>query len=97
MRKCDVVVDLLYSGRNIFAVEDEMLQLNDMFKLLMSLHSEYDALLSEEEHVENDDWFDLVYEEVFAFKRKINLWLKNFEKDQRSCARSEKSQMLNST
>ena len=67
------------------------MQLNEMFKLLMSQHREYGAMLSEEEQMENNDWFDLVDEEVFAFKRKINLWLKNVEEDQRSCARSERS------
>ena len=57
----------------------------------MSLHKEYGAMLSEEEQVENDNWFDLVDEEVFAFQRKINFWLKKFKKDQRSYARSEES------
>ena len=46
-------------------------------------------MLNEEEQMENGDWFDLVDEEIFAFKRKINFWLKNV--DQRSCARSERS------
>ena len=68
-----------------------MWKLNDIFKLLMSLHREYSAMLSEEEQMENDDWFDFVEEEVFAFKRKINLWLKNVEEDQKLCARSERS------
>ena len=68
-----------------------MSKLNDIFKLLMSLHREYSAMLSEEEQMENDDWFDFVEEEVFAFKRKINLWLKNVEEDQKLCARSERS------
>ena len=79
-----MVEDLLYSSRNMIAVKEEMLQLNDMFKLLMSLHMEYGAIVSEEDQMENDEWFDLVDEEVFAFKRKINLWLKNVEEDQRS-------------
>ena len=72
-----------------------MSQLNDMFKLLMSLHREYGAMLSEEEQMENEDWFDLVDEEFFAFKRKIKLWLKNVEEDQRSCPRSERAHSKN--
>ena len=82
--------DLLHSSRNMIAIEEEMLQLN-MFKLLMSMHREYSVTLSKEQQMENKDWFDLNDEEVFAFKRKINLWLKNVEKDQRSCTRSERS------
>ena len=42
-------------------------------------------MLSEEEQTENDDWFHLFDEEVFVFKRKVNLWLKNVEQKQRSC------------
>ena len=76
---------------NMIPVEEEMLQLNNMFKLLISLLREYSVTLSEKQQMENDDWFDLSDEEVFAFKKKINLWLKNVEEDQRSCARSERS------
>ena len=47
LRKCGLVEDLLYSSRNMIAVKEEMLQLNVMFKLLMSLHREYSAMLSE--------------------------------------------------
>ena len=90
LRKCGVVEDLLYSSRNMIAIK-EMSQLNDLFKLLMSLHREYGAILSKEKQMENDDSFDLTDEEVFAFKRKINLWLKKFKEDQRLCARSEGS------
>ena len=63
----------------------------NMYKLLMSLHREYGVMLREEEEMENNDWFDFFDEEVFTFKRKINLWLKNVEEDQRLCARSERS------
>ena len=57
----------------------------------MSLHRENGVMLREEEEMENNDWFDFFDEEVFTFKRKINLWLKNVEEDQRLCARSERS------
>ena len=81
----------------MLAVEEEMVQFNDMFKLLMSLHTEYGAMSSEEEQVESDEWFDLVDEKVFAFKRKINLWLNNVEEDQRSCAGSERTHFKGSS
>ena len=89
LRKCCMVEDLLYS--NMIAIEEEMSQHNDMFKVLMSLHREYGVMLSKEEQIENDDWFDHGDEELFAFKRKINLWLKNIKEDQRPYARSERS------
>ena len=87
-----MVEDLLSSGRNMITVKEEISQPNDMFKLFIPLHREHGAMLSEEEQMENDNWFDLVDEEVFAFKRKTNLWVKkNLEEDQRSCVKSERS------
>ena len=90
LRKCGVANDLLYSSRNMIAAEEPMSQFNDMFKLLMSLYREYGAMISEQKKMENGDWFNLADEEVFAFKRKINLWLENADEDQRSCTISER-------
>ena len=99
LRRYSMVEDFLCSSRNIITVKEKMLQLNDMFRLLMSLLRNslnaqvilLSAMLSEEEQMENDDWFHLFDEEVFVFKRKVNLWLKNVEQKQRSCISSERS------
>ena len=47
LRKCDVFEDLLYSNRNMIAVEEEMSQFNHMVKPLMPLHREYGAMWGE--------------------------------------------------
>ena len=39
-RKCNAVEDLLYSSRKKAAAEEEMFQINDLTKLLVSLHDE---------------------------------------------------------
>ena len=57
-RSLSVVQDLIYSCRKMIAVEEEMLQLNGIFKLLMTLHREYGVSLSDEQQMENDNWFD---------------------------------------
>ena len=44
-RKFNAVKDLFYSSKNKVAVEEEMLQINDLTKLLMLLHAEYNDLL----------------------------------------------------
>ena len=54
IRKCAAIEDLFYSSRNITAVQEEMCQLNDQLKLLMSLHEEFHAML-EEEKIESDE------------------------------------------
>ena len=54
-RKCNAVEDLLYSSKDKVAVEEEMLQISDLTKLLMSLHDECNELL-EEDRTESDEW-----------------------------------------
>ena len=54
----------------MIVAEEELSKLNDIFKLLMSLHREYGAMLSEEEQMENGDWFDLVDEEYLLSREK---------------------------
>ena len=50
----------------MIVVEKEMSWLNDIFKLLISPHGEYVAILSEEEQMENDNWFDLADEDLLS-------------------------------
>ena len=90
-RKCNAVEDLLYSSKNKVAVEEEMLQINDLTKLLMSLHDECNELLGEEDRAESNEWLDMVDEQIFTFKRKIHRWLKCAEEEQQRYAMSEKS------
>ena len=89
-RKCNAVEDLLYSSKNKVAVE-VTLQINDLTKLLMSLHDECNELLGEEDRAESNEWLDMVDEQIFTFKRKINRWLKCTEEEQQRYAMSEKS------
>ena len=67
-RKCNDVEDLFYSSNNKVAVE-KMLQINDMTKLLMSLHDECDEPLGEQDQAESDKWLDMVDEQILTFKR----------------------------
>ena len=57
-RKNSLIVDLLFPTRNLVAVEEELAQFNDLFKMLLSMHEEYNALLEDEERAVEDDWFD---------------------------------------
>ena len=57
-RKNSLIVDLLFPTRNLVAVEEELAQFNDLFKMLLSMHEEYNAFLEDEERAVEDDWFD---------------------------------------
>ena len=47
IRKYATIEDLLFSTRNLVAVQ-EMGQFNDLFKMLLSAHEKYNALLEDE-------------------------------------------------
>ena len=78
----------MYSSKNQVAVEEEMAQLNFVFKELQQVHQEYQSLLSEVEKVDDEDWFEEVDERVFAFKHKVHHWLKQVELEHENGSRS---------
>ena len=45
IRKYSIIEDLLFSRKNIIAVEEEMKQFNDLIKILLDAHEEYNQLL----------------------------------------------------
>ena len=75
IRKYCTIEDLLFSSKNITAVEEEMKQFNDRFKILLDAHQEYNQLLGDDEKGRDDKWFDDVDTQVCSFKRKVHFWL----------------------
>ena len=71
-RKCSIIEDLLFSNKNRIAVEEELAQFNDLFKMLLSIHEEYSQVLDDDERADEDDWFDDLDNIVCIFKRKIH-------------------------
>ena len=58
IRKYSTIEDLLFSSKNVIAVEEEMKQFNDIFKMLLDAHQKYNQLLGDNERDRDDDWFD---------------------------------------
>ena len=48
IRKYSTIKNLLFSSKNIIAVEQEMKQFNDLSKMLLDAHQEYDQLLGDD-------------------------------------------------
>ena len=48
IRKYSTIKNLLFSSKNIIAVEEEMKQFNDLSKMLLDVHQEYDQLLGDD-------------------------------------------------
>ena len=67
IRKYSTIEDLLFSSKNVIAVEEEMKQFNDLFKMLLDAHQEYNQLLGDDERGRDDDWFDDVDTRVCPF------------------------------
>ena len=57
-------------------MEEEMKQFNDLFKMLLDAHQEYNQLLEDDERGRDDDWFDDVDTQVCSFKIKVHCWLR---------------------
>lgn len=41
MKKCSTIEDIPFSNKNRVAVEEELAQFNNLFKMLLSIHKEY--------------------------------------------------------
>ena len=48
---------LLYSSKNVDVVKEQMLQVDDIFKMVTEVHNEYNVLLPVEQQEQNEDCF----------------------------------------
>ena len=55
IRKYGTIEDFLYSSTNKVAVEKAMNQFNDLLKMLIDIHQDYNQLLDDDEREKNDD------------------------------------------
>ena len=72
------------------AVEEELAQFNDLFKMLLGRYEEYNALLEDEQRAIDDDWFDDFDSRVCDFKRKTLNWVNSVREEQQSSKRRSK-------
>ena len=76
IRRYGTIEDLLCSSANKVAVEEEMNQFNDLLKMLIDVHQDYNQLLDGDEREKDDDWFDEIVTQACSFKRKVHCWLR---------------------
>ena len=67
IRKYSTIEDLLFSSRNAVIVEE---QFNDLFKMVLSVHKEWNGLVQDEERQEDDEQFDELMLKHFDSKEK---------------------------
>ena len=91
MRKCSIIEDLFFSNKNRIAVKKELAQLNDLFKMLLSIHGEYSQALDDDKRADEDDWFDDLDNTVCTCKGKIHSWLRSTETERKSSKGSSRS------
>ena len=73
-KKPTIMNETLLCKGNIVAIREELVQLDDLFKITEDTQEEMVAL---DEAIYNDDqWFYELYEETFATKHKAYGWLK---------------------
>ena len=81
IRKSSIVDSLLYSSRNVEAVREQMLQIDDMFKQKMEVHKEHNSLLPLEVQEDDEKWFDNIDTDMLVFKQKIHNWIKEVKQE----------------
>ena len=73
-----------------------MLQIDDVFKILIEVHREYNSLLPLEMQEQDEDWFDDIDEKMMSFKNKIHNWIKDAEHEKKKEQLSSKSRSVTS-
>ena len=73
------MLNMLYLFINGSAVAKEMQQFNDMLKLLTAVNDEYQHLLTEDDFLADNQWFEGQDKKIFSFKHKVVKWLKEAE------------------
>ena len=100
LRKSSEIDGFMYSYQNSITVKQVLAQPNDMFKMLVDIHEEFEQI---DKEYTNDIWFDKIDQEMFSFKHKVHNWLKEEEKEHkrshssRSSTRSNTSKPKSST
>ena len=94
IRKSNAVNDLLYSLKNVEVVREQMLQVDDLFKMVTEVHKEYNALLPVEQQDKDEDWLEEIDASMLQFKQKIHGWIRNVERE-RDAAMEAKSKRSN--
>ena len=69
IRKSSVVDNLVYSFQKDITVEEELQQLNNMFKMLVEIHEELDKI---DVQYTDELWFEDIDQKLFSFMRKID-------------------------
>ena len=69
IRKSSVVDDLAYSFQKGITVEEELQQLNNVFKMLVDIHEELDSI--DDQYID-ELWFEDIDQKLFSFMRKIH-------------------------
>ena len=57
----------MYSAKNYVTVEEELAQIDYIFKQLLLVYQEYHSPLEDDEKLADEEWFEEVDERVFTF------------------------------
>ena len=84
IKKLSALDELWYLSRNVEAVREQMIQIDNKFKMLMEVHKEYNSLLPLKMQEEHEEWFGDVDEDMLSFKNKIHNWIRDAELEAKS-------------
>ena len=62
-------------------VRKQMLQVDDLFKIVTEVYKEYNALLPVEQQDKDEDCFDEIDDSMLQSKQKIHGWIRDVERE----------------
>ena len=68
-----------------------MQQLDEVFKMIFEVHKEYNLMLQPDAQETDEEWFEDVEHNLFAFKQKIHNWMKDAESERKAAVSSRLS------
>ena len=80
LRKSSEIDDVMYSYQNSVTVKEELAQMNDLCKMVVDIHGDFEEL---DKEYTDGIWFGDIYQKVFSFKHTVQNWLKEEEKEQK--------------
>ena len=71
-RKTNTVEDMVYSFKSTEAVREQLLQFDDIFKMMLDVQKSYNTLLPPAEQQRDEEWFDDLDHNVCSFKQRVH-------------------------
>ena len=80
-RKSEKIKALIQSRLNVRTVNEEFSQFDDLLKLFLDTHYQYQSKLKDFQQIEDGNWFDGLNRNIFTFKHLVHNYIQDNEEN----------------